>query len=473
MRNLRRTVLIVLVLLLFVSIVYAQESCPAIIEQALVLTDESCTGTERNQVCYGHGELSAEFSAETSVAFAQSGDIAGVERLQKLVISPMDVDLASWGVALFKLRANLPETLPGQNVAVLVFGDVEIEPEPTEVATLVEMTANTAANVRNRPTTEGGVLQALTRDQVVTANGRLADGSWIRIQLPGDASHVGWVSGSLLVGDSAALDVVTPAEELYGPMQAFYFKSGIGTAACAEVPESGILIQTPEGAGRVDLRINEVNINLGSTAYLQAQPGAFMSISMLEGSAQIRVGNITVTIPAGTRVQVPLSADLRPSGAPGPVEAYDAAAFTVLPIRLLERVITIAPPLRQTNPQPTATSTPDNPGSDDSTPVTNTGSTDGTTAGVTSSAPVNTGCSVDAETSINMTVSNNSSETISVYWISYDCQEILYQTLAPGESYVQGTFATHPWVIRAGTGGAILGGPYASDGGSFSITVSG
>ena len=30
-------------------------------------------------------------------------------------------------------------------------------------------------------------------------------------------------------------------------MQAFYFRSGIGDAPCAEAPNSGILIQTPEG----------------------------------------------------------------------------------------------------------------------------------------------------------------------------------------------------------------------------------
>ena len=62
-------------------------------------------------------------------------------------------------------------------------------------------------------------------------------------------------------------------------------------------------------------------------------------------------------------------------------------------------------------------------------------------------------CSVSSDVSVNITFENQSEKTIDVYWIDYDCERALYATLAPKESYVQGTFASHPWVfVDAGTG---------------------
>jgi hypothetical protein len=38
--------------------------------------------------------------------------------------------------------------------------------------------------------------------------------------------------------------------------------------------------------------------------------------------------------------------------------------------------------------------------------------------------------------------------TVDVNWIDYSGNEVFYNTLAPGQSYQQGTFITHPWVIE-------------------------
>ncbi|MFN8372502.1 MAG: hypothetical protein U0694_06460 [Anaerolineae bacterium] len=59
------------------------------------------------------------------------------------------------------------------------------------------------------------------------------------------------------------------------------------TAASAtrlqEAPDSGILIQTPQGAGTINLVVNEVEITLGSTAYMTAGDGE-MTVSLIEGA---------------------------------------------------------------------------------------------------------------------------------------------------------------------------------------------
>lgn len=42
-----------------------------------------------------------------------------------------------------------------------------------------------------------------------------------------------------------------------------------------------------------------------------------------------------------------------------------------------------------------------------------------------------------------------------IFWLDYNGQRVLYNTLAPGQSYVQQTFLTHPWVIADGSTPAV------------------
>ena len=42
---------------------------------------------------------------------------------------------------------------------------------------------------------------------------------------------------------------------------------------------------------------------------------------------------------------------------------------------------------------------------------------------------------------------NASAITQKVYWLDYSGVRQLFATLLPGQSYVQGTFYTHPWVV--------------------------
>jgi hypothetical protein len=65
-------------------------------------------------------------------------------------------------------------------------------------------------------------------------------------------------------------------------------------------------------------------------------------------------------------------------------------------------------------------------------------------------------CSLNADVSVNVTFVNNSDKTIDVYLVDYDCNEQFYATLAPGDSYVQGAFATHPWVFIDAETGEVL-----------------
>ena len=99
-------------------------------------------------------------------------------------------------------------------------------------------------------------------------------------------------------------------------MQAFYFKTGLDDAPCSAAPDSGILIQTPKGAGTISLTADDIQITLGSTAYIQAQVGGEFTISVIEGQGTVTAAGVTVTVPGGTHVRVPLDNTLTAAGAP-------------------------------------------------------------------------------------------------------------------------------------------------------------
>lgn len=255
--------------------------CSALVEDALHEIEIHCIDTGRNQVCYGHSLIMAELTQ--GAKFDTLGDIIPVADVEHLALQPMDTAASEWGVVLMQLQANLPDTLPGQNVTILMIGEVEL----------------------------------------------------------------------------------TPAEDTGSALNAFYLKTGIGDSQCEQAPDSGILIQTPRGIGKVQLTVNDVEIELGSTAYLQAEPDMGMAISVLEGEGAARIPQanghppIDQPIPQGTTLTIPLDADLHATGDPGQLSAYQTETQTKLtaPVDVLPEDIEI------TNPPRISVITPDCPAS--------------------------------------------------------------------------------------------------------------
>lgn len=233
-------------------------SCPVLVEDTLASLDTVCAGTGRNQICYGNVRLTVEReSGATSLRFEQPGDIIDLAEIRQVQLAPMNLGAHEWGVALLKVQASIPDTLPGQNVTMLLFGDVELR------------------------------------------NGTI-------------------------------------------PGQAFYFKTGTSRAACAEAPQDGVLVQTPAGVGKVSFAMNNVEFELGSTAYLQAEAGQQMAVTVLEGRADVTAAGVTQVVRAGTFTTLPLDADANPSGPPEPPQPYDAEPLRALPLSSLERPVYVA-----------------------------------------------------------------------------------------------------------------------------------
>lgn len=272
MKRLGLIVLMTLILSVSASVTSGQDDvCSTVVQQALTSVQDTCGATARNQACYGNFSLAVTpREGVTELTFDQQGDVADVVDIQTLTLDEFNADDNTWGIALMKLQANLPDTLPGQNVTFLLFGDVELE------------------------------------------NG---------------------------------VDPENP--DGLAPMQAFYLRSGIGETSCTEVPQSGVLIQTPQGAGNIVLRANDVDLELGSTAFIKAQAGESMSFSVLEGHGVATADGESVQVPAGSWVEIPVDEDLNASGAPSQPMPYNDDALNNLPIQLLPEQITITPSLTE------------------------------------------------------------------------------------------------------------------------------
>lgn len=65
-------------------------------------------------------------------------------------------------------------------------------------------------------------------------------------------------------------------------------------------------------------------------------------------------------------------------------------------------------------------------------------------------------CSEVGETPTTVTFINPSDRTVVVYWVDYNCQEVEYQTLEPGQQYTQSTYVTHLWRVRDTANGNIV-----------------
>lgn len=319
-------------LLLFAVPAAAQETCPAVVQTALENTHHTCSEIGRNQACYGHVQLSAAGRTD-DFRFEQAGDIADVAAIESLSLSAMDETSGTWGIALLRLQANLPDTLPGQNVTVLVFGNVQLENAITsnEQPGII----NASARVRSTPDSSGtaNVIIALDAGTPVTVDGRNAAGDWVRIR---HEQVIGWTAAFLVNGvNVSSLDILPDDAPVRRPMEAFYFSAGIGGGPCAEA-ESGLLFQTPEGAGQVMLTVNQIQLTLGSTVFVRFDMQEGQPITLVEaytGRVVVRSPQGVEFVPAGTFTTVALSDDGREPAAaplppqPIPQERWEAAAF--------------------------------------------------------------------------------------------------------------------------------------------------
>lgn len=350
------------ILWLITSVVYttvAQSECPALVEFALSTTGEFCEETGRNQACFGHVNLTAEAQPDANAfEFVEVGDIVDVATIRTLRLSTLDTTAGAWGVVLMRVQANLPDSLPGQNITFMLFGDTEIRNAANSVEEQMlttidaEIRSSISANIRVGPNSTMAVLASIPSGIKVTANGISTNGEWIRIVLPETTNDQGWVSRQLIASDADfnTLNIIQPGQPQFGPMQAFYLSTGIGQPTCDEVPDNGLLVQTPKGVGEINLLVNEVEISMGSTVFLSAPRNESnegegvnsqsMIVKTIEGAAITRKDNETFVALGGSQFEIMYDDDGEIMEI-GRTVTLDLEEIDDLPYEILEREIEI------------------------------------------------------------------------------------------------------------------------------------
>ena len=329
-----------------------EETCPAVVANAIDFTQRSCSATGTNEACYGYNFIDAAFRS-LDASFIQPGDIENVIDIQSLQLSPLDVQSGQWGVVVMSVEPNInlaeDEAPLEDDVQILLYGDTTL----SDASQFIEVTAISGVNIREYPRTNSTILGSLESDDILIANGRLADNSWYRVRLVVDGTaSIGWVSAGFLEpgfdADTLPEITVEEAEQAaddiaaqYGPMQAFIFESGEEDAPCSEAPNSGMLIQTPDGVASVTIWLDEVVIQLDGTGVISAQADGNLTVGVIEGTAEVEANGETRTAVAGQAVDVPLDENLAASDVPGAPRPLDADEVQALPVDLLNDPVTV------------------------------------------------------------------------------------------------------------------------------------
>ncbi len=106
-------------------------TCEELVSLAETSVGLICNSLGRNQACYGNRLVSVNFRPGSNLVFQQSGDTVNLLDVQRLQTSPLNLQSHDWGIAVLKAQANLPDSLPGENVTFLLFGDTSVDnPSP-------------------------------------------------------------------------------------------------------------------------------------------------------------------------------------------------------------------------------------------------------------------------------------------------------------------------------------------------------
>lgn len=324
----------------------AQTDCPAVVTSIIDTVADTCSELARNEICYGNNLLTTlDFAGEPVDGLQDVGDISGIFDVASVETAPFDADNNVWGIAILSLQANLPDTLPGQNVTIIAFGDTTLQNQVIPEDQLVDSLTATSTgniNIRSGAGTNFDRVGVLGLEEEVTITGRSASGEWVQIET--DELN-GWIFASLLTidGDLSLLRVVGDSadSDFVAPMQAFSLQTGIGQSGCAEVPPDGVLIQSPTDT-TVHFLIDGIDVEIGSTVFIQ-YIGNRIAISTLDGMVTVTSSGVSQAIDPGYTVYVSVA------GAPGAPVEFNYADFQALPLILLPEPVGIPILVRSNN----------------------------------------------------------------------------------------------------------------------------
>ncbi len=353
MRTFRLSVSILLLCITIGRSLAQTIDCPVLENAAFAEARAWCNAFNTGQACYGNSPVEARI-LEPNMPFVQPGQIARLSAMTNMTTYALP---NQYGVALSQSQPYPLDTWKASNAAMIVFGETTLINQGREYEDLnllsLAVTEVGVANIRSRPNKESSSIGAVRKDQTIKATGRLADNSWLRIQLP--TGRAGWISSSVLTTDFNGLPIVSADDPApapyYRPFTAFTLITRLDDSRCTTGPASGVLIQTPRADPaapdmRYKVRVNGTAIEFEGTVFLQSAPSQDLRISLLEGQGTVTAMEQSVDLREGQRVIVRLGAlkndTIAPATPPQPAAAYNYAPLLPLPMRLLPREAYVA-----------------------------------------------------------------------------------------------------------------------------------
>ena len=327
--------LIVLLSILFIgSITFAQEAtCPTNIKLALPRANAACASMENDELCYGNGLVEVTPHDEVaSVDFSIPGSKIPAQMLREIVVASDEIETMS----VATLRLSTREE--GRTITMLLIGDVIVTDLVTPIPT-IEMTTTGNLNIRAEPNIEADIIDQLTLRETSTISGISEDGAWLQVTTR-ENNQIGWVAfdpNLVSASDAATLDIVDTNSEFPQSFEIISVVTGSDDAPCIESPDSGLLIQTPTDPPFTQLVINDLELNLSGTVFIQAQSEQGLTLTTLDGHAWLET---QILVPAGA--QATFSTDK--SASPEP---YEFGLVQPLPVNNLPNRIVIRDPLSQ------------------------------------------------------------------------------------------------------------------------------
>ena len=104
-----------------------QASCQKLIDKAISFTGNYCNQIGTNKGCYGNTTIQAQMVANSNERFSKRGDIADVSQIQSISAAPLNLSTDEWGIAVFRVLANLPGSVPGETATLMVFGNTKLD----------------------------------------------------------------------------------------------------------------------------------------------------------------------------------------------------------------------------------------------------------------------------------------------------------------------------------------------------------
>ncbi len=341
-------------------------ACPAQVAAAFNATRLICENLQDGQACLGNGI--AETTARTEgAALAQPADRRALTDFTSLRLRTLDTENGLLTVVAARPRML---TVNNQlvNVLMIAFGDVTVTDDADVVQEVAgqrtgRVIADFGLNIRRRPDGGADLLWQLRPGESVTVTGRLADRSWVRVIIPNGFGTPGWVYAPYLeiaggIETVPVVDVNTPAPTPvpqqtpeFTNMQALLVSSRDVDPSCVDAPNSGLLLQSPDGlTSRVRTRINKVIVEFNGTLFIRSQPNGNFSAIVLEGEARFIADGFRSEVVPGFEVIVSMDGQSQAISAPVP-DTYDANLVRNLPVSLLGRLVAL-PTLDLPEPTP-------------------------------------------------------------------------------------------------------------------------